>query len=92
MNNVLNISRMTRADSPIYLSTIADETTLRKLHSRVDATALASSVFPVPVCVFVMVSEMQSCNVKESTWRAVEQDALWRLDAYTNKQFRVQEG
>jgi hypothetical protein len=53
---------MSRADSPMYLSTIADDTTifvrpdlglmdhlpLRKFVSKLLATALASSVFPVP--------------------------------------------
>jgi hypothetical protein len=43
-----NISLINLADSPIYLSTIAEETTFKKLHSSVDATALAKSVFPVP--------------------------------------------
>eukprot|EP01139_Manchomonas_bermudensis_P010055 Amastigsp_a339885_343.p3 type:complete len:140 gc:universal Amastigsp_a339885_343:266-685(+) len=43
-----NISRMTRALSPMYLSTIADETTLRKLQFICDATARASRVLPVP--------------------------------------------
>lgn len=32
----------------MYLSTIADDTTLRKLHSKVEATALANNVLPVP--------------------------------------------
>lgn len=39
---------MRRADSPMYLSTMADETTLRKLVDSVAATALARSVLPVP--------------------------------------------
>jgi len=39
---------MTRADSPMYLSTMAEETTFRKLASRLHAMALASSVLPVP--------------------------------------------
>mmetsp|Transcript_2884 Transcript_2884/g.6797 ORF Transcript_2884/g.6797 Transcript_2884/m.6797 type:complete len:348 (+) Transcript_2884:152-1195(+) len=43
-----NISRMTRADSPMYLSTIADATTLRNAVCMFDATARASSVLPVP--------------------------------------------
>jgi len=43
-----NISRTTRALSPMYLSTIAEETTLRKLVWSVAATARAKRVFPVP--------------------------------------------
>ena len=43
-----NISLITRADSPMYLSTIALDTTLRKFASILDAMALARSVFPVP--------------------------------------------
>ena len=43
-----NISRTSRALSPMYLSTIALATTLRKLVSSVAATARASSVLPVP--------------------------------------------
>ena len=43
-----NISLINLADSPMYLSTIAEDTTFRKLHSRVDATALANKVLPVP--------------------------------------------
>ena len=46
--DIPNISLMIRALSPIYLSTMALETTFKKLQSRVDATALAKSVFPVP--------------------------------------------
>ena len=40
---------MTRADSPMYLSTMALDTTLRKLASMLEAMARASSVFPVPI-------------------------------------------
>lgn len=43
-----NISRTTLADSPMYLSTMADATTLRKLVESVAATARARSVLPVP--------------------------------------------
>lgn len=43
-----NISRINRADSPIYLSTMAEDTTLRKFVERVAATARASNVLPVP--------------------------------------------
>mmetsp|Transcript_49545 Transcript_49545/g.112472 ORF Transcript_49545/g.112472 Transcript_49545/m.112472 type:complete len:296 (+) Transcript_49545:497-1384(+) len=43
-----NISRMTRADSPMYLSTMADATTLRNVAFTLDAKARARSVFPVP--------------------------------------------
>jgi len=43
-----NISRMSRALSPMYLSTMAEDTTLRKLASMLDAMALARSVLPVP--------------------------------------------
>lgn len=32
----------------MYLSTIAEDTTFKKLHSSVDATALAKRVLPVP--------------------------------------------
>ena len=39
---------MSRALSPMYLSTMALETTFRKLASSCLATARASSVFPVP--------------------------------------------
>ena len=38
----------TLADSPMYLSTTPEATTLRKLASILEAMALASSVFPVP--------------------------------------------
>jgi hypothetical protein len=62
---LLNISRMTRADSPMYLSTIADETTFKKLQSRVEATARASKVFPVPVYK-INISMNQVC-----TWRSI---------------------
>ena len=43
-----NISRMIRALSPMYLSTMALDTTFRKLASMLAAMALASSVLPVP--------------------------------------------
>src|SRR3954469_25767211 len=43
-----NISRIKRALSPIYLSTMALETTFKKLVSRVLATARARRVLPVP--------------------------------------------
>ena len=43
-----NISRISRADSPMYLSTIAEATTLRNDASMLFATARASSVLPVP--------------------------------------------
>mmetsp|Transcript_3129 Transcript_3129/g.7941 ORF Transcript_3129/g.7941 Transcript_3129/m.7941 type:complete len:248 (+) Transcript_3129:25-768(+) len=43
-----NISRISRALSPMYLSTMALDTTLRKDASILQAIALASSVFPVP--------------------------------------------
>mmetsp|Transcript_11080 Transcript_11080/g.25541 ORF Transcript_11080/g.25541 Transcript_11080/m.25541 type:complete len:231 (+) Transcript_11080:600-1292(+) len=43
-----NISRIKRALSPMYLSTIADATTFRKDASMLFATALASNVLPVP--------------------------------------------
>mmetsp|Transcript_1610 Transcript_1610/g.2250 ORF Transcript_1610/g.2250 Transcript_1610/m.2250 type:complete len:204 (-) Transcript_1610:207-818(-) len=43
-----NISRINRADSPIYLSTIADDTTLRKLAFMLDANPRANNVLPVP--------------------------------------------
>eukprot|EP00732_Lithocolla_globosa_P004713 Lithocolla_globosa_v1_NODE_4469_length_1426_cov_9.981036.p2 type:complete len:113 gc:universal NODE_4469_length_1426_cov_9.981036:855-517(-) len=43
-----NISRMIRADSPMYLSTIADATTLRNVALILDAKARAKRVFPVP--------------------------------------------
>lgn len=43
-----NISRITRALSPMYLSTIALETTFKKFASTLDATARARSVLPVP--------------------------------------------
>lgn len=43
-----NISRIMRALSPMYLSTMAEATTLRKLASTLLATALANSVLPVP--------------------------------------------
>ena len=39
---------MILADSPIYLSTIAEATTLRKVALIFDASARANSVFPVP--------------------------------------------
>jgi len=39
---------MIRADSPMYLSTIADATTLRNVALMLDANALARRVFPVP--------------------------------------------
>ena len=44
-----NISRISRALSPMYLSTMALETTFRKFASSCLATARASSVLPVPV-------------------------------------------
>jgi hypothetical protein len=43
-----NISRMTRADSPMYLSTIALATTFRNDAVTERLIARASSVFPVP--------------------------------------------
>jgi len=43
-----NISRISLALSPMYLSTIAEATTFRKLASMLAAMARASSVFPVP--------------------------------------------
>mmetsp|Transcript_33371 Transcript_33371/g.103389 ORF Transcript_33371/g.103389 Transcript_33371/m.103389 type:complete len:242 (+) Transcript_33371:258-983(+) len=43
-----NISRITRADSPMYLSTIADATTFKKVALMFDASARARSVLPVP--------------------------------------------
>ena len=39
---------MSRALSPMYLSTMAEETTFRKFASMLEAIALANSVFPVP--------------------------------------------
>ena len=39
---------MIRADSPMYLSTIAEATTLRNVALILDARALAKSVLPVP--------------------------------------------
>ena len=41
---------MSRALSPMYLSTMALETTFRKLASSCLATARASNVLPVPTC------------------------------------------
>ena len=43
-----NISRTNLALSPMYLSTIALDTTFRKFVSKVAATARASKVLPVP--------------------------------------------
>mmetsp|Transcript_3192 Transcript_3192/g.4600 ORF Transcript_3192/g.4600 Transcript_3192/m.4600 type:complete len:221 (-) Transcript_3192:186-848(-) len=43
-----NISRISRALSPMYLSTIALATTLRKVAFKLHASARAKSVFPVP--------------------------------------------
>jgi len=43
-----NISRIRRALSPMYLSTMADATTFRKDASMLLATARAKSVLPVP--------------------------------------------
>jgi hypothetical protein len=42
------ISRINRALSPMYLSTMAEDTTFRKFASMFDAMAFASSVLPVP--------------------------------------------
>jgi len=39
---------MIRADSPMYLSTIAEATTLRNVALMLDARALARRVLPVP--------------------------------------------
>lgn len=39
---------MTLALSPIYLSTIPEETTFKNFASTLQARALASNVFPVP--------------------------------------------
>ena len=47
LNSVL-ASRIRRADSPMYLSTMADDTTFKKLASMFAATARASRVLPVP--------------------------------------------
>jgi hypothetical protein len=43
-----NISRMSLALSPMYLSTIAEETTFKKFASMLLAMALANRVLPVP--------------------------------------------
>ena len=43
-----NISRITLADYPMYLSTIAEATTFKNLASMFDAKALAIRVLPVP--------------------------------------------
>lgn len=43
-----NIYLMTLADSPIYLSTMAEATTFKNLASIFEARALAIKVFPVP--------------------------------------------
>jgi len=43
-----NISRMMRADSPMYLSTMAEATTFKNVALMLEARARASSVFPVP--------------------------------------------
>ena len=43
-----NISRISLADSPMYLSTMAEATTFKKLASMLAAIARASKVFPVP--------------------------------------------
>mmetsp|Transcript_609 Transcript_609/g.1574 ORF Transcript_609/g.1574 Transcript_609/m.1574 type:complete len:270 (-) Transcript_609:59-868(-) len=43
-----NISRMILADSPMYLSTIADATTFKNVALMLLARARASNVFPVP--------------------------------------------
>ena len=43
-----NISRISLADSPMYLSTIAEATTFKKFASMFAAIARARRVFPVP--------------------------------------------
>lgn len=43
-----NISLITLADSPIYLSTIAEATTFKNFAYMFEAKALAISVLPVP--------------------------------------------
>eukprot|EP00968_Pinguiococcus_pyrenoidosus_P020335 scaffold2350_cov259-Pinguiococcus_pyrenoidosus.AAC.3 len=43
-----NISRTTRADSPMYLSTMAEATIFKKVALMFDANARASRVLPVP--------------------------------------------
>ncbi len=43
-----NISLMTLADYPMYLSTMAEATTFKNLASMLHARALAIKVFPVP--------------------------------------------
>jgi hypothetical protein len=43
-----NISLITLADSPMYLSTIAEATTFKNFASMLDAKARAIKVFPVP--------------------------------------------
>ncbi len=43
-----NIYRITLADSPIYLSTMAEATTFKKVAQIFDANARAINVFPVP--------------------------------------------
>ena len=48
ISHIPNISLMSLALSPMYLSTMALETTFRKLASSCLATARASSVLPVP--------------------------------------------
>jgi hypothetical protein len=76
--NIPNISRIRRADSPMYLSTIALETTLRKLQSSVLATARASSVFPVPW-------------ISKRYGRTVEKHTLGWFDSDPDEQFRVKQ-
>ena len=62
---------MSRALSPMYLSTIADETTFRKLASMLDAIAFASKCLPCtgrPVQQHSLLNKDPRCTQLISWW------------------------
>lgn len=94
---------MSRALSPIYLSTIALDTTLRKLASSCLATARAKSVLPVPTITSTLLSHpLQShphyylihrvtvhTQSQYLTRWTIQEAAFGCFDANTFKQLRI---
>lgn len=78
----------------MYLSTMALETTFRKLQSSVAATARARRVFPVPGLRLSFTKKVRDRPRKvgyksEIYPRSIEQDTLGRLDPHSQEKFRV---
>ncbi len=68
---------MTLADYPIYLSTIAEATTLRNFASMLHAKALAIKVFPVPGGPYMRQPEINAFST------------FWRFDTNSFEKLRI---